>query len=1854
MRRVGILLFLMIGFILNAEWIEISGNNNGNLFEVIADNRTESEIQFSLNGFNLETVYENGTEYQKITYQNSGEFLEVGKPDLPRFSGLIAIPNEGNVTLEIISYEYETLENILVYPRQELGSESNPNPRNFVIDEDFYRDGNVFPSEIAQVGSPAIMRDFRVVNLTVNPFQYNPRTKELKIFKNMRISIQNTNEAAENKKILSHKKSKFFEPLYRSSILNYDYVSVRDDYQTPCYLFIYPSDLEGNSDLNNLIEWKHQKGFEVVAASTSETGTSNTDIKNYIQNAYDNWENPPEFVCLVGDAGGSYDIPTWHDSWSGYNGEGDHPYSQLEGDDILADVFLGRLSFNSLFEFQTIVYKILYYEKQPYLTDTNWYTRALLVGDPSSSGQSTIITNKNIKEMINYSETGFTFDEVYSGSFVSSMNTSLNNGVSYFNYRGWLGMSGWDNSDTDNLTNGFMMPVAVIITCDTGSFEGTSDCRSEHFLKVGTPGSPKGAIASIGTATSGTHTCFNNCVDAGTYYGLFVDNVYNMGSALARGKLNLYLNYPDDPENKVEIFSYWNNLMGDPGMEVWTNVPQNMVVTYDSEVSPGIDYFEVTVEDVTRNPLENAWVTALMGDDDIFASGYTDQNGKVYLPINATTTGSVTLTVTKHNYIPHLGSFDITQQNVFLGINGTNIDDDNSGTSAGNGDGLINPGEDIEFGVNLKNFGTSLAYGISATISSNNSCLTITDNSETYVNLTAGSSSFSTDDFDFSVDSNALGGTEIIIDLEIHEGSSNVWTDKIYLTVDGPNLNEKEYTVLDGGNGILDPGETSTVSVTLNNDGSVSANNVYGTLSCNNSLITINDDSGYFGNVMAGGEATNSSNTFEITASSLIAPGTQLLFELHLSNADGYDNTISFYLNVGEVSVTDPLGPDDYGYYCYDDSDENYDNKPEYSWIEIDPNYGGSGTLISFSDAGNTGDIQTISLPFNLKFYGEDYSEITVCSNGWISPGITEQYSFMNWHIPGPMGPSPMIAAFWDDLKIASGNVYYFYDNSNNYFVVEWSHLQNEYDSSEETFQVIIYDANHYSSETGDCNLKFQYKTINNTDIGDYSSYHVQHGEYATVGIENHTSLIGLEYTYDNDYPEAAKPLQNEMAILFTTNEPTPPSEAYLIIDNIVVNDAGGDGEVNAGEIVNLDIILNNIGLTDATGVSAVLSTTDAYTTISQNNSNYNDVISGTTETNLTDYVFSVSDGCSDGHQILFDLNIHSNENDWLRQFQLQVQSPNIEFESVEISDGENYTLDPGETTDLDVTIINNGGADATNLNVILSSTDSYITINNNSDSISSLVSGNTEVVTFNISVSASAPVGHVINFHLDFDADNNYIGEDDFSVTVGLQVEDFETGDFSSYSWEFGGNADWVIDSTNQYEGSYCAQSGDISHNQISDLVLEAEVTSDGTISFYRKVSSENNYDYLRFYIDNVLQERWSGEVDWSEVSYSVTAGNHVFKWEYYKDGSVNAGSDCAWIDYIVFPSLAPPPQISVQPSSFSKSLNVGASTEDNLYIGNDGGSTLNYTARVVYSSRINYDNNVFDRDKIKELFPVGNREIKNPIHAPLIKEVDEIASRNCEFTVDLYDDYGDGWNGGYLDVLVNGEVVLNDITLSDGHGPETHAFQVSTGDQISTVFTAGSWSYECSYYICDNDGTQVASDGTDGETPSGLDPFFATCTNDVQFAWLTLDGENEVSGSIEENSNDDVITVLFDTAPDTLSLGTYEANIIITSNDNSNSEVIVPVTLNVIEHLDAPTNVSISISGNNLMISWDAVEGADTYKIVSDTNPYGDFTDVAVSGITETSWTTAIPANPTFYRVIAVAGGILLENKKIEWENK
>ncbi|MBN1339078.1 MAG: choice-of-anchor D domain-containing protein [Bacteroidales bacterium] len=341
---------------------------------------------------------------------------------------------------------------------------------------------------------------------------------------------------------------------------------------------------------------------------------------------------------------------------------------------------------------------------------------------------------------------------------------------------------------------------------------------------------------------------------------------------------------------------------------------------------------------------------------------------------------------------------------------------------------------------------------------------------------------------------------------------------------------------------------------------------------------------------------------------------------------------------------------------------------------------------------------------------------------------------------------------------------------------------------------------------------------------------------------------------------------------------------------------------------------------------------------------------SGTTEFDLLDgnlpqaqFIKIVDDG--DGTAVVADAGF---DLDAVKAFE-PVPGPYLFIQETLVDDAiggnGNGRLDPGETADLIITVKNNGNQAALNTSGGLNTTSPYINIIDPTADFGSIQPGMTGTGTYTISVDPATPIGHVAYMTQDISANSGgYTVLFEQYFTVGLVVENFETGNFSAYPWQFSGNLPWTITTTAPYEGTYCSRSGAIGNSQSSSMFLVINVASAGNISFARKVSSETGYDFLKFYIDGSMMDQWSGNVAWGEVSFPLSQGNHTLKWEYVKDANTIGGSDCAWVDYIIFPPLSPPaPAIAVTPVSLDfGQVFIGDNLTKPLTISNNGSMAL------------------------------------------------------------------------------------------------------------------------------------------------------------------------------------------------------------------------------------------------------------------------------------------------------------------------
>lgn len=249
---------------------------------------------------------------------------------------------------------------------------------------------------------------------------------------------------------------------------------------------------------------------------------------------------------------------------------------------------------------------------------------------------------------------------------------------------------------------------------------------------------------------------------------------------------------------------------------------------------------------------------------------------------------------------------------------------------------------------------------------------------------------------------------------------------------------------------------------------------------------------------------------------------------------------------IGPSSTTLPTGPDAYGYMALENSDPG---GPAFDWIEIEPSMGGSGTSLAF-----TQDDQTfpVDLPFTFKYYGLGYDQISVCSNGWIAMGLTDDTDYSNSAIPNADGPPAMLAPFWEDLSPQlSGGVSYYYDETNHWFIVEYYRVRQYLpETAFETFEAILYDPVHYPSATGDGMILFQWLEVSDPT-------------QATFGIENQVEAVGLQLGLDNSYDPTMIGVQNNYAILFQPPEDAFPVVVTLTPENPPIIIPAGGGSFN-------------------------------------------------------------------------------------------------------------------------------------------------------------------------------------------------------------------------------------------------------------------------------------------------------------------------------------------------------------------------------------------------------------------------------------------------------------------------------------------------------------------------------------------------------------------------------------------------------------------------------------------------------------------------------------------------------------------
>jgi len=369
-------------------------------------------------------------------------------------------------------------------------------------------------------------------------------------------------------------------------------------------------------------------------------------------------------------------------------------------------------------------------------------------------------------------------------------------------------------------------------------------------------------------------------------------------------------------------------------------------------------------------------------------------------------------------------------------------------------------------------------------------------------------------------------------------------------------------------------------------------------------------------------------------------------------------------------------------------------------------------------------------------------------------------------------------------------------------------------------------------------------------------------------------------------------------------------SEPNLTVTELTPHDANGNQQLEYGEQSSFDMTIKNIGDQASAQATATLSTTTlTYVTINQSTATI-PALSPNQTTDLTEaFGITVADNVPDEARLDFTLTMVGGSHTWTHDFHFNAYAPSLKvFDAMTINDGGvvkgngNGRLDPGETAEITFTFANNGHASAENVTATLTTaTQQYITIDHPTVTTATVGIGQTIEVSYTVTVSAAMPKGEAAVFTLTASS-GAYSNACTYSHRVGLEIANFENG-LTGFEWENDPDHPWTIVDTDPYSGNYCLQSGTIGHNATSTLTLHFNVENpNDEIRFCRRTDCDS-HDNLKFYIDGVEMQLWSGNLNWREMVFTVTQGEHTFTWAYEKDGSGTSGADHAWLDDILFP---------------------------------------------------------------------------------------------------------------------------------------------------------------------------------------------------------------------------------------------------------------------------------------------------------------------------------------------------------------
>ena len=668
------------------------------------------ELSLSLGSWRLGETAALGRPQQRIFVPGWTLPNDAGAPDLPGKGQLLAVPNGATVSVRILQARTETVTGVDLAPAPQIPLASDRGPLQFVRDENIYAKNAFYPASPISLSPVRRIRGVPTIALGITPFQYNPVSRELRIYRDLHLAVDfvGGNGCFGERRL----RNPWWEPVLEGLLLNYESLTPlgeverceqaadtesrtgrpTDGYE---YVIICQDSPSFVAWADSLRRWRSEQGIRTGVVTTAELGgNSTTAIESYLNEAYQTWDVPPVAALLLGDHGtGSAGVVSPY--YMNYCAS-DNVYADVDGDD-LPDIILARICAQNETQLASTIGKTLSYERTPPTdpgyyehpmlaagwTDESWYVLsseillgfftnvqgrspvreyAILSGSPGTLWS----TAPNTNAIVNYfgpSGLGYipsTPEHLTDwGGNAKRINADINDGAFLAVHRdhgiaeGWVTPS-YRIPDLAGLTN--EQPTFVFsINCLTGMFDPPVPCFAEAIHRH-----PQGALGVI--AASQVSYAFVDDIyllgivdfmwpdfDPGSGAAGATDARPAFASAFAKYYLEMS-SWPYFHENKVLTYHLYHH-HGDAFVTLATLVPLALTVAHDSVLTAGSDSFVVTAD-------ADSWIGLSVCGEYLAAAAGT--GFPVSLPIPPQAPGAeVLVTVTKQDHLRYRQSVPV-------------------------------------------------------------------------------------------------------------------------------------------------------------------------------------------------------------------------------------------------------------------------------------------------------------------------------------------------------------------------------------------------------------------------------------------------------------------------------------------------------------------------------------------------------------------------------------------------------------------------------------------------------------------------------------------------------------------------------------------------------------------------------------------------------------------------------------------------------------------------------------------------------------------------------------------------------------------------------------------------------------------------------------------------------------------------------------------------------------------------------------------------------------------------------------------------------------------------------------------